>query len=187
MADTGWISPGTTIGSRDGGNANWINPDNVKVDDGVKSACSMGVLTRQLYVSNFGFSALVPVGATIDGIEVRVGNYNTTGTVPNPGWVDVRLVLADNSVGSENKTAEIAVMTPTPNTDEAGGPTDLWGETGTDRSDVIDSDWGWLIKGNADASTGEMEIDFMQMKVHYTPVGGAQPLYTRRHIGFLYG
>jgi hypothetical protein len=55
-------------------------------------------------------------------------------------------------------------------TDEAGGASDLWGET-IGVSDVTDVDWGfWVSVVNPDADIENINIDFMQMKVYYTPI-----------------
>lgn len=189
MPDTGWKFPGTAVHNRDisGATHNWASEDNIKADDGFDAVASGGIgggLSRGLAASNFDFIS-VPPGATIDGIEIRVGDYGlTSGTYT---WTTVRLILADNSDGSVSKHADL-VVPDTNDTDEAGGAADLWSET-INRSDVQDVDWGFFVGSNG-ATFSIMHLDFMQMKVYYTEAEGPppdNPRYIRRPAGMFRG
>ncbi len=130
MPDTGWKFPGTAVGNRTitGSDADWNNINNIKADDNSDAdtlISGAGDTTSGLAASNFDFSS-IPVGATIDGIEVRVGKYVAPNVSATPHINVCRLILADNSDGTENKEADIADPTTTDQTDEAGGSTDVW-------------------------------------------------------------
>ncbi len=173
MADTGFVFPDTTDGSRaiSGAIRAWISPDNIKADDGSEtrwitggggSESSFGVAA-----SNFDFSS-IPAGATIDGIEVRCGDYSHESGGATI-WDVVKLILADDADGSENKNSVFVSPTTSLQTDEAGGVSDLWSET-INLSDVQDVDWGWFVGQFDSAASIDHFIDFMQMKVYYTPL-----------------
>jgi len=173
MADTGFLFRGSTTGSRarTGHSTAWSDPGNITADDGsdatwVDDDAVDGCLG--LAGSNFDFSGIAG-GSTIDGIEIQIGDYQVD--FPFSDFDDVKLILADDSDGSENKALEITTPTGTPNTDEAGGASDLWSET-IGLSDVQDVDWGFFVAGIEIGSADVWKIDFMKMKVYYTE-GGA--------------
>ena len=174
MADTGWIFPGTAVGDRGAGDADWSNPDNIKIDDGSDASVNLGggptEDSRGLAASNFDFSS-IPSGATIDGIEVRVEDYLVAGGGVSVDWSNCRLILADDSDGSENKESELLDPSFSDQTDEAGGASDLWGETIT-RADVQDVDFGFFVGVTLVAGTPTTHVDSMQMKVFYTEAAG---------------
>jgi len=171
MSDTGWKFPGTMVGNRTipSSDADWSNPDNAKVDD---TSIAVVELTTDddssgLAASNFDFSS-IPSTATIEGIEIRVGDYRTNFTNANSIWSICKLILADNSDGTENKSSDL----PQPNasslqTEEAGGALDVWGEVLT-LADVQDIDFGFFIGAKQDGvGTIGFWIDFLQMRVFY--------------------
>jgi len=165
--DTGFKFPGSTDGSRGKtASPNWVNHANITADDGSDAVVTLGIFDNSdgLGASNFDFSS-VPSGATIDGIEVRVGDYLRTNF--EAIWYFSNLILADNTDGSENKQAELVDPTGTANTDEAGGASDLWGETLTD-TDVKDVDFGFFVRVIGSIEGDVVNVDFMQMKVYYT-------------------
>jgi len=174
MADTGWKFPGTAVGNRavSGSTSDWSNPDNIKADDASVAGITVlgGQLSRGLAATNFDFSS-IPVGATIDGIEIQLGDYEKISGI-ELSTTNLRLILADGSDGTENKFLDVASWGSI-QTDEAGGAADLWTETIT-RADVQDVDWGWFISVDAAFVQGIGEVDFMQMKVYYT-LGGPTP------------
>ncbi len=177
MADTGFVFPDTAVGNRaiTDSDADWTNPDNIKADDSSDATVilvSAGDLSRGLAASNFDFS-VIPAGATIDGIEVQVGDYNE-GSGDALVWDNgfgtghCKLILADNTDGSVTKHTSLTDPTTTDATDQAGGAADLWSETISD-TDVKDVDWGFFVGLFTIPANGDMFIDFMQMKVYYTP------------------
>ncbi len=171
MADTGFLFPGTAVGNRtiSGSDDDWSDPDNIKADDAAIAQVVIGAAgetSSGLSASNFDFSG-IPAGSTIDGIEVQVGDYLVDTVAGIPAWDVVKLVLADDSDGSENKLGELATWSTSPKTDQAGGASDKWGET-IDLSDVQDVDWGFFVGVRGLISATTFDIDFMQMKVYYT-------------------
>ncbi len=165
MADTGFVFPGTTDAGRGAGSPDWVNPDNIKADNDTDATWTEGAsVSPGLAATNFDFS-VIPAGATIDGVEVRVDDYrNDTQAMT---WNNLRLILADDSDGSVSKHGDILGLTTTDQTDEAGGSTDLWSET-ISRADVQDVDWGFFVKVDFEGVGATVEIDSLQMKVYYT-------------------
>ena len=181
MADTGFKFPGTVVRDRGAGDHSWVNPDNVKLDNSLQAratAITANDVSRGLACTNFDFS-LIPPNAVIDGIEIRIGDYdhNDTGAVV---WFQITLILADDSDGSESKDGEPNDFASSLQTDEAGGASDLWSETIT-TADVQNSNWGVMLRIIADTELGAGRIDFLQMKVHFHTLA---PKYNRRHVGF---
>jgi len=75
--------------------------------------------------------------------------------------------LADDSDGSEDKSAELPIWSFTKNFD-AGGAYDLWGGT-LSIADVEDVDFGFFVGLGGDAGgTNTAIVDSMQMRIHYT-------------------
>ncbi len=189
MADTGFVFPGTGASRDNSSGPSWGTPGNCTADDASNATVVSSAAAESdfLDATNFGFATPIPAGATIDGIEVQVGDYDlVSGTW---GWAVCKLKLADASEGSENKSAALASPTTSLQTDEAGGASDLWGET-ISRADVIDVDWGFTIGLVVNAFSRNLRVDFCRMKVFYTEGGGnggASNLFKRQHIGFLYG
>lgn len=178
MADTGFIFPGTMVGNRtiSGGVQVWFQEDNAKLDDGNFASYSTvlsAVSSFGLAATNFDFSG-IPSGATIDGIEIRVGDYNEDSAADFTFEV-LRLILADNSDGAISKHADLSVPTSGAQTDEAGGANDLWTES-LSRSDVVDADFGFFIGMDTAATFSTINVDFMQMKVFFTPAQQNQML-----------
>ena len=168
MADTGFKFPGTMVGNRAivGADVTWTDADNAKADDGSLATCTVTGTQDSfgLAASNFDFSS-IPAGATIDGIEIRVGDYkNSTG--PTEIWPILRLILSDNSDGSDDKSAEMSAWSIFLQTDEAGGATELWGENLT-RADVQDVNFGFFHDVHTLGPERNYEVDFMQMRVFY--------------------
>ena len=164
MADTGWKFPGTMDGNRLPNTA-WVNPDNAKADDGSNATVTLvGTSTSSaLAASNFDFSS-IPADAHIDGIEIRVGDYSLdTGS---SHWIFCKLILADDSDGSENKSSVMLDPTTSLQTDEVGGASDLWTEN-IRRADVTDVDFGFFIQTTNTSGTVVLSVDFMQMRVFY--------------------
>ncbi len=79
MSDTGFIFPGTMVGNRTiaGSDVDWTSPDNAKADDTSVASANIGPGDESsgLAASNFDFTS-IPDSARIDGIEIRVGDYD---------------------------------------------------------------------------------------------------------------
>ena len=169
MPVTTWQFPGTMIGNRtiSGSDADWTNPDNAKVDDLNDASVSLSTSQQSsgLAASNFDFSEILP-GAIITGIEIRVGDFEHTSAGPR-AWAVVRLILADGSDGTENKAVQLQLVGGADQTDEAGHSSDAWGETLT-LDDVNDADFGFFVGVDTGGTALDTDVNFMQMRIHYT-------------------
>ncbi len=174
MADTGWKFPGTMVNNRviSGSDFNWINENNAKADDGSSAASTSGAAPGQqssgLAASNFDFS-VIPAGATIEGIEIRIGDYALDVNVQDESfWSALRLIHADDTDGSQERSGALLKPTLSLQSDNIGGASDLWTEIWT-AVDVTDVDFGffigWLTGASGEAHT--LSVDFMQMRVFY--------------------
>jgi len=165
MADTGFKFPGTAVANRtiSGSDFDWTNQDNIKLDDG-SNADAISVAGDEqssgLAASNFDFS-VIPTGAHIDGIEIRIEHNQASGIIT---WAALRLILSDNSDGSDDRNGELSVPSGNP-TDDVGGATDLWSET-ISSTDVKNSNFGFFV-GCDIILAGTLEVDFMQMRIFY--------------------
>jgi len=156
--------------------AGWMNPDSVYASDGnfssvylkdTSTVCfSWCYFTRYLFVEKFGFT--LPLGATINGVEVGIEKKASAYGVV---WDSLVYLVVNNNVVGNNK-AQGAPWPITKNYSNYGGTTDLWGTTLT-AADVNDTAFGIGIKArnSADTSSNYAYIDHIRMKVYYTPVG----------------
>lgn len=187
ILNTGWQFPGTVIGDRrvplrEGSpqfiqgspspDYDWINPSNALADDGSDATATydgpMAGASRGLAATNFTFGSpdsLLPTNAQVDGIEIRVGDYNASGIAQ--AWNKVRLILTGSPPGdgTEDKSVELGSIGIPRQTDEAGGATDLWSETIT-RADVINPDFGFFV-AVLNGLPGSVNVDYLQMRVFY--------------------
>ena len=168
MADTGWVLPGTGANRPISANKDWTNPDRVTADDSARANVfdDSPAFSDGLAASNFDFSAILS-GATIDGIEIEVEVYNSSGA--GVEWALLKLILSDDSDGTEDKKAVMTTPWPgIPTTEQAGGASDLWSET-IASSDVKDIDWGFSLQVEFVTASPNALVDSMKMKVYYTP------------------
>lgn len=169
MPSQGPLAAGTvTTSNADGGTVDWDIPGNVTAsDDSYASASTFsgGELTYLLKVVDFGFS--IPVGATIDGVEVTVERSSLL-----TGTVDARVNLIKNGVVTGVNHAD--TVTAWPGTDGVvtyGGPTDKWGLVLT-RSFTNDSaNWGCAMSVTLGTGLGGANVDSVTMTVYYTVAG----------------
>ncbi len=169
MADTGFLFPGTGANRPIDSNDDWGVPSRITADNGLTASVQLltvGESSDGLAASNFDFSS-IPTGATIDGIEIRVGDY--TAALEDLAWDVCKLILADDTDGSENKSSELLDWTTSNQTDEAGGSSDLWGENIT-RANVTDVDWGFFVVAKNISGVPTALVDFLQMKVYHTTI-----------------
>lgn len=124
-------------------------------------------LTHYLKATNFGFA--IPVGATINGIEVQIEKKSTLGTITDSS---VKIVKADGSIGSTNKA--LGTTWPTSDTTFSyGGSQDLWGETWA-YTDINDSDFGVVL--SVSLPMGETaSVDYVKIIVNYTTAPASYP------------
>ncbi len=170
MADTGATNPGTMADDAAVGTLTWANPDNAKAtNDAYATAGPVNEATRfthYLKATNFGFS--IPGGATIDGIYVEIEKKETGAAVRD--W-EVKLVLSNGSIGTENKA--IGTNWPAEAYATYGGAEDLWSESWSD-TDINDIDFGVVIEArlidNFEQNTTAY-VDHIRITVYYTENG----------------
>lgn len=166
MADTGYQEGSAAVGNRaiSGGIYSWSNPTNAYSINSNDASITLGAgdTSLGLAVTAFGLSADIPSGATIDGFEVEFTKSGNTFAACDV----VRLILADDSDGTDNKNASVDLTKSV--TDVAGGASDLWGDTWS-RADVIDVDFGAFMGASAAGSLAVINVDAIRIKVYYTP------------------
>ncbi|MEI7749704.1 MAG: YDG domain-containing protein [Candidatus Moraniibacteriota bacterium] len=162
----------------------WANPDYAKVsDDNYAVFTSPGTASPEtsqyLKVTDFGLS--VPLGATINGIEVTVERSTTSTSVKDSG---VYLVKSGTIVGTNHAltsgTGFTSCSSPatgagcwqnTEHTVTYGSPTDKWGAPGTwSPSDLNSATSGVVFSAVRSAGTNSkaINVDNIRMKVYYT-------------------
>lgn len=164
--NTGWKFPGTMAGNRSstGGTLAWSNPDNAKADDGSTASVVLGTgHSLGLAATNFDFS-VIPAGATIDGVEIRFGDYDSNSN--NCATRDCRLILPDDSDGIDERASELPEPTTTLATNDVGGFNNHWLQ-GFTRADVQDVDFGFFVAIGRITANPFINVDFMQMRVFY--------------------
>lgn len=175
MSDTGWKSPGTVVDDSSVGTKAWSNPSNAKANDSTYAELwamsSTFSYSHYLKATNFGFN--VPSGATITGIEAQIKRGDVYYYTYDE---NVRLVLSNGSIGSENK-AKTTTNWGSIEYIAYGGSSDLWSET-LSASDINDTDFGLVLSIKlSDVSNGEIGnneyVDHIQIKVYYTESGNA--------------
>lgn len=148
----GPLPGGTITDSSATGTVAWVNPNNVKLDDGVFSTFTTAAgtsITKSHYIeaTNFGFS--IPAGATINGIQVDVVRKASSASgACGTGALEicdnvVSLITSGGSLISTNKATTtdwpITIATST-----YGNGSDLWSAT-WGVSDINSSNFGVAI------------------------------------------
>lgn len=174
MASSGPNSGGTFANDATVGTVDWSSPSNASASDNAYATAGSGtgaggITTKYLKATNFGFS--IPGGATIDGILVEVEGKHVN-ALDTDSTTSVKLVKADGTFGTENKTG--GSWTATDTYRSFGGSTSLWGDTWTP-SDINDADFGVGISRNLfreDVTTQTVSsIDHIRITVYYSESG----------------
>lgn len=158
----GPLPGGTITDSSATGTVAWVNPNNVKLDDGVfatfTTAAGTG-LTKSHYIeaTNLGFS--IPAGATINGIQVdvvrkaNVASGASCGTTANEICDNVvSLINSSGALISTNKAATTIWPTAVA-TSSYGNSGDLWSATWA-ASDINNSNFGVAIGAKGEGFGG---------------------------------
>ena len=154
-------SPTTAVNALAGG-ALWNDPTNALLSDNSYASSEVSNWrTGLLLLRGFGFS--MPVGATINGIEVKI-ERNRTGTPGAEIRDNLICLIRDGVCNTENK----ARIDAWPDTNDAvatyGGPTDLWASAWTPA--LINGNFG---VGIAAEGTSTARVDHATITVWYTP------------------
>jgi hypothetical protein len=147
------------------GTVAWTSPGNVISDNNSYAtvAVSGGAISNYLQATNFGFS--IPTEATITGITVTIGRFESaTGT-----GTDVRDNVVQLIKGGVVTGTNLAVTgTDWPTTETAlayGGTTNLWGNTLTP-ADINASNFGVALAVTS-SNSRTASVDYMQIQVTY--------------------
>jgi hypothetical protein len=164
--DTGWVIANAGSNVDFAGQTAWTSPGNITADDGTSATCTTSTGSDSLRAT-FDLSALIPVGATINGVEVR---YQVSRSASGPEEGDVRLVVGGTAVGADR--TQNVLYTATPTDYDRGGAADLWSTTIT-RDQAVASDFGFQFQfQDSDASSETTSCDAAWIKVYYTPAAG---------------
>lgn len=172
MADTGLLDPASAV-SEGAGLAAWSNASNVTASDNTYATASVavnGVNSKYLYCYDFG--AAVPLGATINGVEVVVHRKcNFAGIQYNAVDQTIQLNTASATLVGSNKAATSTKWPTTEATATYGGSADLWGAT-LDVATVNSSGFGVSIRC-AFTNVDDLElvvasVDYVTMTITYT-------------------
>jgi len=163
---TGWVIANAGSSVSDGWTA-WTNPTRVTADDASYATCAPPELDSTDWLrATFDLSALIPSGATINGVKAR---FQASRGSSGPREVQVYLVVGGTQVGS-NKSAG-AILTGTPTNYDRGGAADLWG-TSITQAQAVATDFGFQIEfGDDDSGSDTVSVDAMWINVHFTTGG----------------
>jgi hypothetical protein len=164
--NTGFRNPTANIpGASGDGNGFEVTPQNAYADGGGAAQNINGAGDRHEYY-NFGFNTVIPAGAVITGIEVRLD-----------GWVDQAANNARYAVDLTWNVAQsftAARSTPNLTSTEAtyvlGGPNDLWGRTAWTVGELADEIFAVRITSVAsgtNASQRDFFLDWVTVRVYY--------------------
>ena len=145
----------------------WTNPTNIGSDDNSNAtyALTSGSTSNILLGNNYGFT--IPTGATIDGVTVEIGRWDSGGA----GIADatVQLVDGDGSPVGTNKSAG-AAWPAAEATASFGGSADNW-TAGLTAADVNSSSFGVRLQAVSDGAppvTTQLNVDFIRVTIDYT-------------------
>ena len=171
MATTAWKAPGTAVSVARTGGYEWGNPDNVKTDDTnyaiINDKFGANSESEWLRMTNFGFSTSdLPVGSTIDGIEVQHKIRNNMSTAEHCKDLYIYLRKTSGQVG-DNKASANNWPRTAKETWTYGGVSDTWNASLLD-SDVRSSDFGVDLAILMVSSSCSPRMYFNQIRIHYT-------------------
>lgn len=132
--------------------------------------------TDTLRLTNFNSGSFIPVGATVNGIEVAIHRKASRANNDESHVHDYRVQLRKTSgLVGDNKADTVSVWPTSEAIASYGGATDLWGTTWLD-TDVNSANFGvdiiaLLVAAAEDFVTAS--IDYVTITVHYT--AGAAP------------
>ena len=151
-ADTGWRTTGTIVSS-----TGWTNFTTARLNTSDNSRATTAGTTYGV-CSTYGFT--IPAGATINGIEVQVeGRSSVAGTV------DYGAGLSWDGGTSWTTEKTDSYTSTTDATDTFGGAADTWGRTWT-VAEFANANFQFRV--HKISGTPDLQIDFIQMRVHYT-------------------
>ncbi|MHA1280347.1 MAG: hypothetical protein ACTSQ8_24505 [Candidatus Helarchaeota archaeon] len=155
-----------SIVNTSGSDAPWSNPSNIFVSDNFRASADISSGYSQTnYIVATGFNFTIPVGATIDGIEVAIERKSSP-----KGAQDSKIYLWTESGGighivGDNK-ATSAFWPLSDSITSYGGSTDLW-NAGFSVSDINDPGFGVAVRAQA-STPCVAAIDNIYITIYYT-------------------
>lgn len=167
MASTNWQAL-TTYASV-GGVFPFVNPENAAANDGSNTTQFIELDSQGgAYLACTGLTEQVPGGAIIDGIEIRY-EVSKSGNSTQLKEDFIYVILGGTPTGN-NLADIVTAITATPTLRTRGGASELAGLTPT-YTQVNASDFGVALYFKEDNDDdGTVEIDYVEMRIHYTPV-----------------
>jgi len=168
---TAWKGPGTAANVDRDGESAWDDLNNILVDDGnfSENDVSKNSYSDWLTATNFSFAGDIPVGATIDGIEVLIRHKAQTDEV----ITDDAFYLLDGEGAQQgdNKSSAVLWKELAMETWYYGDPLDTW-NAGLDRADFIDADFGLRLSVYDDhISSSRARVMYVAVRVFFTSAG----------------
>ncbi|MEN9562603.1 MAG: hypothetical protein RIR73_847, partial [Chloroflexota bacterium] len=146
------------------GTVNWTNPGNVISDNNVYATVAVNNSTSE-YLQATDFDFAIPAGATINGIQVTIGRFGTTGMGQDIQDNVVQLIKGGTLVGNNLG----ATTTDWPNGEAAanyGAANNLWGTTWTP-AEINALDFGVALAVDS-TNNRTASVDYIQVTVTYS-------------------
>lgn len=175
---SGWSSWRTPAALTEGisGTTAWTNPTNAATQDGNRATCSTTSTSTYLQAQDFGFSAEIPAGATINAVEVRFYRDKTGTDITN--LLDVQIMNGpSNNVSSlkgdpDTTTAYSGFFSGVAGYGSFGGTGDTWGGYLSSLTDSVirSANFGVALKAQVIfAGSGAVpRVDSMEIRVNWT-------------------
>lgn len=162
-AETGYLNPSANAADTGGdGDGFESNPTGAYTDGSGNAANNNGAGDRHRFY-NYGANAGIPVGSTIDGIEVRLDWWLSWSSGSNS--MSVNLSWDGGSSWTNLKTTSGEPTSQT--TSVLGGTSDTWDRSWT-VDELSDANFRVRITSNSSRSTRDFYVDWIAVKVHYT-------------------
>tara|TARA_Y100000385_G_scaffold103675_1_gene107192 strand:- start:199 stop:831 length:633 start_codon:yes stop_codon:yes gene_type:complete len=148
----------------------WNQPQNINSDDGTPTApfsalTSSTTATRYLKAAEFGHS--IPVGATINGIELEL-DMTIAGTSVRP----YQIRLSGVTTGLSDDLSD-GLNLPSNQTKTFGDSSETWGNSWTISELEADTFSAYIsVTGTAPSNFFSTNIDYVKTIIYYTEAGG---------------
>lgn len=177
VAGTGTVTGNVNFGSSN----NWANPNRATLSDDLYARVQLasGEVSKYLSVSDYGF--IIPPGATIDGIEVKIEGHQEDFLA---NFADASIVLTQYGTIVGADRAGTGYYDDKDYVNVYGSATDLWGATWTP-ADVMDPGFGVMYSVTRLSGTGTyyMYVDYVEVTVYYSGTGCILPVtYTAYNV-----
>ena len=176
MASAGPRYPGSAANLSNAGTSEntdaWTNPTNVSSDNATESTIVAASydspdISQILVASNFGFSADIPSGSTIDGITVEIDRRSI---VANSGK-DFRVQLATGTTFADlvgtNKAVPATIWPTTSTVATYGGSADTW-SAGLTAAQVNATGFAVFLSAQANIANADIGVDYIRVTINYT-------------------